>query len=90
MAKLNKFQRQVALTYGGGDYAHIAEPANAARWHELSAVAQSGDSLFQFIMNELADEGRIKMDRGTAVQRMENASNDIQAALWHVDQNLKG
>lgn len=86
---LNTFQHQVLKHYGGGDYAYIADPEYTERWRDCVRVDNSGDSLFQFIMNELADEGSMTMTRDEAVRRLERAKDDIDRMLWHIDQELK-
>lgn len=82
---LNGFQKAVLANYAEGDYAYIAEEPYASRWRECVAVANSGDSLFQFIMIDLADEGEFKMTRAVAVQRMECAKAQFDGILWHID-----
>lgn len=78
MSKPNKFQAAVAKTYGGGDYAHLAD---SEAWH---GEAQScGDTLFLFLMIELSDDGE-PMNSEVAEQRLEKAREDIGGALWAI------
>jgi hypothetical protein len=78
-AKLNPFQVAAAKAYGGGDYSYIADESNYD-----AAMAQSadvGDTLFTFIMRELANDPGDVMESETARQRMESAIRDVQTVI---------
>ena len=68
---LNPYQRKVADVYGGGDYAHL---------ETVDECRDVGDSLFTFLIIELAT-GEGCEDEETAIQRLENARDDVQAVL---------
>lgn len=74
--QLNTFQAAVALTYANGDYAHFVETGITE--DDLNTC---GDTLFKFLMLELADEGSTPMDADTAVGRMANALADVGRAF---------
>jgi hypothetical protein len=80
---VNIFQKAVAKTYGGGDYAYMADlPAREAPEH----YNDCGDTLFTFLMRELADEGeKSPMDQETAVQRLQSAMSDLNHATGEVE-----
>lgn len=64
----NKYQTIAAQTYAGGDFAHC---------ESLSEAKQIGDTLFGFVMVELADsEGCDSLEE--AIRRMENALDDLR------------
>jgi hypothetical protein len=78
---MNRFQKAVAKTYGGGDYAYIAD----LPWEEACRAYQDcGDTLFTFLMRELEDDVE-RMDQETAVQRIEGAIGDLNLALATVN-----
>jgi hypothetical protein len=81
---LNKFQLAVLKTYAEGDYAFIATDEYASRWRECVAVANSGDSLFQFVMIDLADEGSFKMTRDEAIRRIDQAREHLEKVRFEV------
>lgn len=57
MVKLNKAQTLVCANYGGGDYAHLADEARLYNGWEAfrDSLDDCGDTLFVFLMVELAD-----------------------------------
>lgn len=64
----NPYQRLVADTYGGGDYAHLTT---------LDECCNVGDTLFTFLMIELAyKEGCTGWDEATS--RLGNAIEQLQ------------
>lgn len=66
---LNPFQRACADVYGGGDFAHV---------QDVEQVRDAGDTLFTFLMIELAStEGCDSADE--AVRRLDMAVADMQA-----------
>lgn len=73
---MNKFQEKLCETYGGGDYAYMADPTIAPRWREASADV--GDTLFKYLMIDLADERHDPMTLETAMARLERAVNDVE------------
>lgn len=76
MPRLNPYQHAVAKTYGGGDYAYVAEMDELSN----SALRNCGDTLFEFLMRELADDGG-PMDADTAIRRLNRALEDIREAI---------
>ncbi len=65
---LNPFQRACANTYGAGDFTHV---------QNLEAARDTGDTLFAFLMIELASsEGCSNAEE--AVRRLDMAIADIQ------------
>jgi hypothetical protein len=78
-AQLNHFQQLARDVYASGDFAHCETEAEIE-------TAKSGDSLFAFVLSELADDGDDKMMQETADQRLRSAIEqleDLRAALWH-------
>jgi hypothetical protein len=77
---LNSFQQLCALSYGGGDFAHVESVAEAR---------ETGDTLFAFLMIELAgSEGCDTHEE--AVRRLEMATSDIQCIIGAIDQKKAG
>jgi hypothetical protein len=74
MAELNKCQVALAKSYGMGDYAYIADLSYDAA---MEAAKKVGDTLFTFLMIELADEGEYKMTVEEACQRIARAADDL-------------
>jgi len=75
-APLNASQKQIARSYGGGDYAHFAEKG-AFRAADLDTC---GDALFRFLMVELADsEDCDTLEE--AIRRCESARQQIDDAI---------
>jgi len=73
---LNAWQKEIARSYGGGDYAYLAEKG------EIGApdLDDSGDTLFRFLMIELADsEDCDTLDE--AIRRCENARQQLDDAI---------
>ncbi len=71
----NKNQIIAAQTYAGGDFAHC---------ENFAEVEQVGDTLFRFIMIELADsEGCDSLDEG--VRRMRVAVDDLQEVYERIE-----
>ena len=73
---LNVWQKEIARSYDGGDYAYLAEK------DEISDedLDRCGDTLFQFLMIELADGE----DCGTleeAIRRCESARQQLNEAI---------
>lgn len=65
MSKLNKFQRLVADTYAGGDFA----------WVEIfEQTVDIGDGLFEFLMREFGDD---EIDLETVLQRVRKAQEQV-------------
>lgn len=64
---LNKFQKAAAANYADGDFAHITS---------IEDASTVGDTLFLFIMRELADDGE-PMTQAEAQRRMARAMDDI-------------
>lgn len=74
--RLNAWQKSIARTYGGGDYAHIADHG------EVSAdeLETCGDTLFRFLMVELADsEGCDTQEE--AIRRAARARDQLSDAI---------
>lgn len=74
--KLNTFQSVVALTYANGEYAHLVDITE-------DSLNACGDTLFKFLMLELADDAPIGlvMNAEMAVQRMASALADVRHAF---------
>jgi hypothetical protein len=74
--RLNVWQKSIARTYGGGDYAHIAEQG------EVSAddLDTCGDTLFRFLMVELADSEDCDTQE-EAVRRVARAREQLDDAV---------
>jgi hypothetical protein len=73
---MNKFQNAVAKVYGGGDYAYMAKLPKAEAPERYN---NCGDTLFAFLMRELADDGE-PMSAGLARARIESAMRDVNEA----------
>jgi hypothetical protein len=73
---LNAWQKAIARTYGGGDYAHLTEQAKVS--HE--ELADCGDTLFEFLMIELSDQEDCE-DQEEAVRRMVQARDQLDNAI---------
>lgn len=71
-------QVAVASTYGGGDYAHLADNE-----HWRHDIEDCGDSLFRFLMIELSDAEDCD-SRELAEKRICMAIDDLQGALAEV------
>lgn len=65
---LNAFQRACADIYGSGDFAHV---------QSLEEAREAGDTLFTFLMTELAS-GEGCDSAAEAARRLEMATADIQ------------
>jgi hypothetical protein len=73
---LNDWQKAIARTYDGGDYAHFAEQGEVSD----DQLDGCGDTLFEFLMLELFDAE----DCGSleeAVRRIESARRQLDNAL---------
>lgn len=81
MVTLNKAQQVLAKTYADGDFAWVADEApkcNAAAWnHELRHI---GDTLFAFLMTELADSEDCTSVT-EAARRVEEARDQLDSLL---------
>lgn len=64
--KLSAEQQILARDYGGGDYSHMTNPAEAE---------EAMDTLFLFLMRELHPDG--DTDRAEYIRRLERAESDI-------------
>lgn len=86
---LNKYQIAVTKVYGGGDFAHFDE-LDADQY--ALALRNCGDTLFKFLMIELADEESCehKMTKGEAALRLARAANDMQSAWFAVESVTEG
>jgi hypothetical protein len=73
---LNAWQRAIARTYGGGDYAHFTEQLEVS--HE--DLADCGDTLFEFLVIELSDQEDCE-DLEEAIRRMGQARDQLDAAI---------
>ena len=73
---LNAWQKKIAYSYGGGDYADLAEKG------EMSAedLDGCGDTLFRFLMVELAD-GEDCDTLEEAIRRCESARQQLNEAI---------
>jgi hypothetical protein len=75
---MNPFQKVVTRSYGGGDYAHLADyPLGADK------AEHQDDTLFVFLIRELADDGD-PMTKDLAIQRIENGIEDMMTALREI------
>jgi hypothetical protein len=72
----NAWQRAVARTYDGGDYAYLAEQAEVSREN----LVDCGDTLFTFLMIELADQDDCASQE-EAVRRVARARDQLDAAI---------
>lgn len=73
MTALTKAQIIVAKEYGGGDYGHLADMSWERAKNQLS---DCGDTLFEFLMKELAaSEGCDSLEE--AARRIEVAADEI-------------
>jgi len=74
--QLNDWQKAVARTYGGGDFAHFAKAG------ELSddELNDCGDTLFIFLMKELSSAEDCD-SAYEATQRLENARYQLDDAM---------
>lgn len=71
MAEFNAYQRAIANTYGGGDYAHV---------ETLDECRNVGDTLFTFLMIECAtSEGCDSAEE--ANRRLHMAMDNIQEVI---------
>lgn len=77
---LNSFQQLCVQAYGGGDFAHVESVAEAR---------ETGDTLFAFLMIELAGSEGCDT-REEAVRRLEMAISDIQCIIGAIDQKMAG
>lgn len=73
---LNSWQRAIARMYDGGDYAYLCDQAEVTR----EELAGCGDTLFEFLMIELADQEDCDSQE-EAVRRMERARDQLDAAI---------
>jgi hypothetical protein len=72
--KVNDWQRVIARSYGGGDYAYLADIDDYAQLRQ--ELSECGDTLFAFLMIELSEaEDCENLD--TAMQRIDTAINDL-------------
>ena len=73
---LNVWQKKIACSYGGGDYADLAEKG------EMNAenLDGCGDTLFRFLMIELAD-GEDCDTLEEAIRRCESARQQLNEAI---------
>ena len=79
---LNSAQVTCLSFYGQGDFAHLIETPSFEEFQR--EMEQCGDTLLQFMVVELA--GSEDCDSvATAIQRMENAIQDIEAVKWNLD-----
>lgn len=60
---MNPFQRKAAEVYAGGEFAHVTDPEERV-----------GDTLFTFVMRELADATTL----AEAIRMLETAERDIR------------
>ena len=73
---LNAWQKQIARSYGGGDYAYLAERSEIGP----AALDDCGDTLFRFLMVELADsEDCDTLEE--AIRRCESARQQLDDAI---------
>jgi hypothetical protein len=72
---LSPEQQILVSVYGGGDYAHITSACEAQ---------DAGDTLFLFLMLELAPDG--DTDRAEYVRRMDRAMHDVLDVLEALQQ----
>jgi hypothetical protein len=72
----NAWQKSIARSYGGGDYAHIADQGEV-RSDDLGTC---GDTLFRFLMVELAD-GEDCDTQEEAVRRVARARDQLNDAI---------
>lgn len=87
MSTLNKFQKLLCRTYCNGEYAHLAEADLPDQWEWRPLLDVCGDTLFKFLMLELADEEGQPMTREIMVTRLEQAHHDVEKALWDLDKS---
>jgi len=72
---LNAFQRACADTYADGDFAHV---------EQVEEAGQVGDTLFAFLMIELASSEDCD-DQVEAVRRLDCAIADIQGVIAAIE-----
>lgn len=73
---LNAWQRAIACTYDDGDYAYFCDQAEVTR----EELADCGDTLFTFLMIELADQEGCDTDE-EAIRRVARARDQLDAAI---------
>ncbi len=73
---LNAWQRAIARSYDGGDYSHLADQGEVSR----DDLAGCGDTLFEFLMIELADSEDCDSQE-EAVRRVTQARDQLEAAI---------
>jgi hypothetical protein len=76
--RMNPWQRAVCETYAEGDFRHVPDEPD---WR--AALDDCGDTLFRFLMIELADSEDCDSAE-TALQRLERARADIEQAISDV------
>jgi hypothetical protein len=77
---LNSWQKAVARSYDGGDYAYLAEQDETAR----EDLAACGDTLFEFLMVELGDQEDCDSQQ-EAIRRLERAREQLDGAIAVVE-----
>jgi hypothetical protein len=78
---VNKFQEAICKKYADGDFSYLIDLPEGVTWREQFEADGHDDTLFLFIMIELADSGDEKMDRSNAITRMMDAQSDIGVAM---------
>lgn len=73
---LNAWQRAIARTYDGGDYAYLCDQAEITR----EELADCGDTLFVFLIIELGDQEDCDSDE-EAIRRVARARDQLDAAI---------
>lgn len=72
---MNAWQRAVCKTYGGGDFREFADDPDWRR-----NLRDCGDTLFAFLMIELADQEDCD-SADDAIRRLHRARDDIDHAI---------
>lgn len=73
---LNAWQRAIARTYDGGDYAHLTELDEVSR----EDLAGCGDTQFVFLRIELGDQKDCDCEE-EAMRRVTKARDQLDAAI---------
>ena len=73
---LNSWQRAIARTYDGGDYAYLCDQPEVTR----EELADCGDTLFVFLIVELGDQEGCDSD-DEAIRRVARAREQVDAAI---------
>jgi hypothetical protein len=79
----NEFQKVAAAAYGHGDHAHVLNSRSEAEFRQK--LRSIGDTLYEFLMIELAEGPEDPSDRGEVIRCMENAQRHIGDVLTAIE-----